>query len=89
MFFPFFFHFQNTEQKRQTLPIIKFDNFLKFFVITDSAEKGDSLTVFVLQNGFEITDAWSRLGCSSAYDGILFTKWNLNKKDNFVKYLYK
>ena len=33
------------------------DFFLKIVVIKDSVEKGDSMTVFVLHNCFEITDA--------------------------------
>ena len=63
--------------------------FFFFLTIMDSTEKGDPLTLFVFQNGFEIIPAWSRLACSSAYNEILFTKWFFNKKDNFVKYVFK
>ena len=57
--------------------------------IKDSAKKGDLMTVFGLHNNFEITYVWSRLACSSAYDEMLFTKFHVNRNDNFVNYLYK
>ena len=80
---------QRGYQARPIIDVERFFFFFFFLIIMDSTEKGDSLTLFVFQNGFEIIPAWSRLACSSAYNEILFTKCIFNKKDNFVKYVFK
>ena len=78
----FFLDFFRFSKKGTIKANIAYWKYLSFFfsffflisVIKHSTEKDESLTVFVLHNGFEMIGVWSRLACSSAHDEILFTK---------------